>query len=48
MTSGSSFIPLLIAAACLALVVWAMAVTEETRNVYGHSLPASYGAPASH
>ena len=31
----------------LAIVVWAMTETERSRDIYGHSVPESYSAPAS-
>ena len=46
MASTSSMIALVISFAALAIVVWAMAETERSSSIYGHSLPASYSVPA--
>jgi hypothetical protein len=46
MGSSNSIVALVISVAALAIVVWAMSETERSRTIYGHSLPASYSAPA--
>ena len=47
MVSINSMIALMISVAALAVVVWAMAETDRSRAIYGHSLPASYSVPAA-
>jgi len=47
MASTSSMFAIVISIAALGIVVWAMTQTERSRNVYGHSVPASYSAPVS-
>jgi hypothetical protein len=45
MSSSNSTLALLFAAAGLVLVLYAMGVSEQSRNIYGHSLSTTYDAP---
>ena len=46
MASSNSMVALVISVAALGVVVWAMTVSERSRSIYGHPMPASYSAPA--
>lgn len=46
MASSNSMVALAISIIALGVVVWAMAQTERSRVIYGHSVPESYSAPA--
>ena len=46
MTSGNSMAALAISVAALAVVLWALVETGRARDIYGHSVPESYSAPA--
>jgi hypothetical protein len=47
MSSSNSAISIVLAAAGLVLVCYAMFVSEQTRDIYGRSM-ASYASPAPH
>lgn len=48
MSSSSSMIALVFSAAGLVLVLWAMYVSEQQRDIYGHTLSERYASPPPH
>lgn len=47
MASGNSMAALMISVAALAVVVWALGVSERSHDIYGHSVPDSYVAQSA-
>jgi hypothetical protein len=48
MTSSNSTIAIVFAALGLVLVLYAMWVSEQSRSIYGHSLPQAYASVTAH